>query len=119
MDSLKDLWKGFLALYKDKLRFYSLKGVEKTSLFLGLIATICIISVLCMLVMVFASVGLAHFLNAEFNSFFLGYLCVSGIYLIIMLLTLWWVANRRTPLLTSVFVRTLISLFNIPEDEDK
>jgi len=119
MDSLKDIWKSLASLYKDKLRFYTLKGIEKSSLFMGLIATIIIISAFCIMVLIFGSVALANFLNSKLESSFLGYLIVSGAYLVIMFIMLIWMIKRKTPLLTNVFVRSLISLFNIPEDEDK
>ena len=119
MESLKDIWDSLTTLYKDKVRFYSLKGVEKSSLFLGIIATILIISVFCLMVLIFGSIALANFLNKILDSSFLGYLIVSGAYLIIMLLMLLWMIKRKTPLFTNMFVRSLISLFNIPEDEDQ
>lgn len=118
MDSLKDLWNSLASLFKDELRFYTLKGVEKSSLLLGLIATIFIISIFCLLVFVFGSVALANYINFKLESVFLGYLIVSGGYLIILILILLWMRQRKTPLLTGIFVKSLISIFNIPEDED-
>ena len=119
MDSLKDIWNSLTTLYKDKVRFYTLKGVEKSSLFLGLIATIFIISILCLIVLIFGSVALANFLNSRLESSFLGFLIVSGVYLIVMILMLVWMVKRKAPLFTGIFIRSLISLFNIPEDEDQ
>ena len=119
MESLKDIWNSLVALYKDEVRLYTLKGVEKSSLFLGLIATIFIISVFCLLVMVFGSIALAHFLNGMLGSGFLGYLIVAGAYMVIMALMLIWMVRRRTPLMTNIFIRSLISIFNIPKDEDQ
>lgn len=118
MDSLKDLWNSLASLFKDELRFYTLKGVEKSSLLLGLIATIFIISIFCLLIFVFGSVALANYINFKLESISLGYLIVSGGYLIILILMLIWMRQRKTPLLTGIFVKSLISIFNIPEDED-
>ena len=118
MDSLKDLWNSLASLFKDELRFYTLKGVEKSSLLLGLIATIFIISIFCLLVFVFASVALANYINFKLESSFLGYLTVSGGYLIILILISIWMLKRKKPLLSNIFVKSLISIFNIPEDED-
>ena len=119
MDSLKDIWNSLTTLYKDKLRFYTLKGVEKSSLFMGFIATIFIMSVFCLLILIFGSFALANFLNSKLDSIFLGYLIISGAYLFIMILLLVVAVKRKAPLLTNTFVRSLISLFNIPEDEDQ
>lgn len=119
MDSLKDLWNSLATLFKDELRFYTLKGVEKSSLLLGLIATILIISIFCLLVFVFGSVALANYINLKMASGFIGYLIISGGYLIILILMLIWMLKRKKPLFTNIFIKSLISIFNIPEDEDK
>ena len=119
MDSIKDIWKSLNEIFRDEVRFYSLKGVEKSSLLLGLLVTILIISVFCLLVLIFGSIALAGFLNGLFHSTFLGYLIITGAYLLILLFLLVWMTRRKTPLLTNVFVRFLISIFNIPEDEDQ
>jgi low temperature requirement protein LtrA len=118
MESLKDIWNSLTTLYKDKVRFYTLKGVEKSSLFMGLIATILFVSAFCIMVLIFGSVALANFLNTRLESTFLGYLIVSGAYLVITIFMLIWMVKRKTPLFAGIFVRTLISLFNITEDED-
>ena len=119
MESLKDIWNSLVGLYKDEVRFYTLKGVEKASILLGLLATIFIVAVFCLLVMIFGSVALANFLNATLNSDFLGYLIVMGAYLVVMVIMFAMMARRKTPMLTNVFIRSLISIFNIPEDEDQ
>lgn len=119
MDSFKDIWNELTTLYNDKVRLYTLKGVEKSSLFMGFIVSIFIISAFCLLTLIFGSVALANFLNFKLESIFLGYLIVSGVYLFIMMLLLLVIIKRKTPLLTNTFIRSLISLFNITEDEDQ
>ena len=118
MDSLKNIWKALMVLLKDNVRLFTLKGVEKSSLVLGLFATVFIVLGFCMIILVFASVALAIFLNGELGSAFLGYLIISATYLLILALLLVWVVKRKIPFLTGIFVQTLIVLFNIPEDED-
>ena len=119
MESLKDIWNTLVGLYKDEVRFYTLKGVEKASILMGLIATICIVAVFCLLVLIFGSVALANFLNTKLSSDFLGYLVVMGAYLVVMVLMFVFMVKKRTPMLTNIFIRSLISIFNIPEDEDQ
>lgn len=118
MERLNDIFNSLNELYKDKARFYSLKGVEKTSLFLGLIATIFFISIFCLLVLIFGSIALAGFFNSLWESTWLGYLAVCGGYFLIMIILLIWMSKRNQPLLTGVFIRALLSIFNIPNDED-
>lgn len=119
MESLKDIWNSLVGLYKDEVRFYTLKGVEKASLFLGLIATIFIVALFFLLILIFGSVALAHFLNSKLESSYLGYLIVTGAYLLIMILMFIWMVKRQTPLLTNIFIKAIISIFNIPDDEDQ
>lgn len=119
MESLKDIWNSFTTLYKDKVRFYTLKGVEKSSLLLGLLSTIAIISVIFLMVLIFGSFALANFLNTKLDSGFLGYLIVAGIYLITVFILFFLMIRRNAPLLTGFFIRFLISLFNISDDEDQ
>ena len=118
MESLKNIWKALVELFKDNLRLFTLKGVEKTSLVLGLFATVCIMLGFCMTVLLFGSVALAIYLNGTLESRFVGFLIVSGIYLFVMLAMLLWVVKRKTPFLTGIFVKALVSLFNIPDNED-
>lgn len=118
MERLNDIFNSLNELYKDKARLYSLKGIEKTSLFLGVIATIFFISVFLLLILIFGSIALACFLNDLWGSSWLGYLTVCGGYLVCMIILLIWMSKRNQPLLTGVFIRALISIFNISNDED-
>ena len=50
---------------------------------------------------------------------FLGYLIVAGADVLLAVLLLILVARRKVPLLTNLFVRSIVSIFKISEDEDQ
>jgi len=119
MDSPKDIKENLRSILRDEVRLYSLKGVEKSSTFLGVIATFFIVLIIFILGIVFGSIALANFLNSRFENMYAGYLIVGGGDILLAGLLILWVIRSKVPLLTSLFVKILINLFNIRNDEDK
>ncbi|MCK4853582.1 MAG: phage holin family protein [Bacteroidales bacterium] len=119
MDSINDIKDDLKSIFKDEVKLYTLKGVEKSSLFLGIIATFFIITIFILLGIVFGSIALANYLNIRLDHDFMGYLMVSGADILLAAILLFWVAKRKTPLLTNLFVKAIVSIFNIRDDEDK
>jgi hypothetical protein len=119
MNSFNDILKSLRSIFENEVRIYSLKGVEKSSVLLGLIATIFVLSALGFIGLIFASVALAAYLNTLLDSAFLGYLIISSGYIVIIVLLLLGMMGRKAPLFTNIFIRRLISIFNISDDEDK
>jgi hypothetical protein len=119
MESLNDIKDNLKSIFQDEVKLYTLKGVEKASLFLGIIATFFIVTIVILLALVFASIALAKFLNLRLDHDFMGYLIVAGGDVLLAVLLLILVARRKVPLLTSLFVRTIVSIFKISEDEDQ
>jgi uncharacterized BrkB/YihY/UPF0761 family membrane protein len=119
MESLNDIKDSLKSIFKDEVQIYTLKGVEKASLFLGIIATFFIVTIVVLLGIIFGSIALAKYLNGRFDHEFMGYLLVAGADVILAILLLIMVARRKVPLLTSLFVRTIVSIFKINEDEDQ
>jgi hypothetical protein len=119
MDSPKDIKENLRSILRDEVRLYSLKGQEKSSTFLGVIATFFIVLIIFILGIVFGSIALANFLNSRFENMYAGYLIVGGGDILLAGLLILWVIRSKVPLLTSLFVKILINLFNIRNDEDK
>lgn len=119
MDSIKDIKENLQSIFKDEVRLYSLKGVEKSSMFLGVIATFFIVLIFIILGIVFGSLALANYLNVKLDHAYWGYLIVGGTDILLAVLLVAWVIKRKVPLLTSLFVKILVNIFNIREDEDK
>ncbi len=119
MESLSDIKDSLKSIFKDEVQLYTLKGVEKVSLFLGIIATFIIVTIVFLLGIIFGSIALAKYLNVRLDHEFMGYLIVAGGDIVLALILLIMVGRRKVPLLTSLFVRTFVSIFKISEDEDQ
>ena len=119
MDNMNEIKEDLQGLVKDHIRLYSLKGVEKSSLFLGVIATFFIVLTFFMLGIVFGSLALANYLNASLDHSFLGYLIVGGGDILLAIQTVLIVQRTKVPLMSSLFVRILVNIFKLGEDEDK
>ena len=119
MESLNDIKDSLKSIFKDEVQLYTLKGVEKASLFLGIIATFFIVTIVVLLGIIFGSIALAKYLNLRFDHDFMGYLLVAGVDVLLAVLLLIMVGRRKVPLLTSLFVRAFVSIFKINEDENQ
>lgn len=119
MDNMNEIKEDLQRLVKDHIRLYSLKGVEKSSLFLGVIATFFIVLAFFMLGIVLGSIALANYLNTQLDHAFLGHLIVGAGDIVLAILILMIVQRTRVPLLSSLFVRILVNLFKLGEDEDQ
>ena len=119
MESLNDIKESLKSIFKDEVQLYTLKGVEKASLFLGIIATFFIVFIVFLLGIIFGSIALAKFLNLKLDHEFVGYLIVAGADILLAVLLLVMVARRKVPLLTNLFVRSIVSIFKISENEDQ
>ena len=119
MESLNDIRDSLRSIFRDEVQLYTLKGVEKASLFLGIIATFFIVTIVFLLAVIFGSVALAKLLNGKLDHDFMGYLIVAGADLVLALLLLIIVARSKVPLLTNLFVRAIVSIFKIREDENQ
>lgn len=118
-DNVKDIKENLRGLFRDHIRLYSLKGIEKSSLFLGVIATFFIVLIFFIMGIIFASLALSKYLNALLDNAYLGYLLVGAGDVLVAVLLLVLVQRTRVPLLTSLFVKILVNIFKIEEDEDQ
>ena len=119
MESLNNIKDNLKSIFKDEVQLYTLKGVEKASLFLGIIATFFIVTIVILLGIIFGSIALAKYLNLRLDHESMGYLIVAGADVLLAILFLILVARRKVPLLTNLFVRAIVSIFKINEDEDQ
>ena len=118
MESLNDIKDNLRSIFKDEVQLYTLKGVEKASLFLGIIATFFIVAIVVLLGIIFGSIALAKYLNLRFDHEFMGYQIVAGADVLLAVLLLIMVARRKIPLLTNLFVRAIVSIFKINEEDE-
>lgn len=110
-------WREYISDYLSaEAELFKLRLVDKlTVLYTGVVTNVIIIGFLTMMLL-FASVALALWLGDVLNSLPLGFFCVSGIYLLLMLVFL---ALRR-PLVEKPIIKTLIKfVFEKPIDHDQ
>ena len=119
MESLNEIKDSLRTIFKDEVQLYTLKGVEKASLFLGIIATFFIVTIVFLLGIIFGSIALAKYFNLRLDHEFMGYLMIAGADVLLAVLLGILVARRKIPLLTNLFVRAIVSIFKIKEDEDQ
>jgi len=119
MESLNEIKDSLKTIFKDEVQLYTLKGVEKASLLLGIISTFFIVTIVVLLGIIFGSIALAKYFNLRLDHDFMGYLIVAGADVLLAVLLLIMVARRKIPLLTNLFVRAIVSIFKINEDEDQ
>ena len=103
----------------DHLKLFSIRQTEKLSRFFGLLSTIFIITGIMLIVIIFFSFALAGILNHLLDSFFWGYLIVSGIYILLILGIAIVIKRSNKPLLSDAIARSLAVVFEIDSSHAK
>lgn len=123
MESLKNnvnnIAKDSEELVKKYLRLFSIRQSEKLSLFLGVIATTMILTMLLLVVLVFCSFALASYLNDVLDSRSWGYWIVTALYLILIIWLFYRLFKTGTPLLSNLFAKIIIAAFDLEITNDK
>ena len=126
MASLKDNFNNISddtrSLINDHLKLFSIKQTEKLARFFGLLSTIFILSILILIIIFFFSFALAGILNNILNTFYGGYLILTGIYILVVLLVILSMKKKKRPLLSNAIAKSLAAVFEIeskhPNDLD-
>lgn len=100
-------------LVHNYLTLFGLQQSKRLATFLGVIASVFIISTLLMIVIVFGSFVLADFLNTLFESKYMGFLIISMLYLLTIAILLLKMKKSGKPLLTNLFIKFVLPLLNI------
>ncbi len=95
------------------LKLFSIRQTEKLARFFGLLSTIFIISIILLIVIIFFSFALAGVLNNLLNTSVWGYLIVSGIYILVILIILINMRKTKKPLLSNAIAKSLAVVFDI------
>lgn len=101
------------SVVRDHLKLFSIRQTEKLSRFFGLLSTIFIIGLILLIVIIFFSFALAGILNHLLNSFFWGYLIVSGIYVLAIFGIILNIKRTKKPLLSNAIAKSLAVVFEI------
>ena len=112
-DSIDHIADDSREIIKNHLKLFSIRQAEKLARFFGLLSTIFIISIILLIVVIFFSFALAGMLNNLLNTSIWGYLVVSGIYILVVLIILIHMRKTKKPLLSNAIARSLASVFDI------
>jgi hypothetical protein len=112
-NNIKDISTDGQNLALNYLSLFGIRQSKRLATFLGVLASVCIISTLLMIVVVFGSFVLADFLNTLFESKYMGFLIISLLYLLTIAILLLKIKLSGKPLLTNMFVKFVLPLLNI------
>lgn len=116
IDHLKDDTE---SLAKNYLKLLGLKQSERLAVFLGILTSGFIISILLSIVVVFSSFVLAGYLNDLLTSEYWGYFIVSGLDIAVVILILLKIKKSGSPLFVNFFVKFILPLLSIETNQNK
>ena len=112
-NNIEDITTDGQNLVNNYLKLFGLKQSERLATFLGVIASVFIISTLLLIIIVFGSFVLADFLNSLFESKYLGFLIIAFLYLLVIGILIMKMQKRGRPLFTNLFIKFVLPLLNI------
>jgi hypothetical protein len=118
-DNINHIAEDTRAVIMDHLKLFSIRQTEKLSRFFGLLSTIFIISCILLIVIIFFSFALAGMLNHLLDSYFWGYLIVSGVYVLGILGIFLSMKKSKRPLMSNTIARSLSTVFEIESPHPK
>lgn len=112
-NNIKDITKDGQNLATNYLTLFGIRQTKRLATFLGVIASVFIISTLLLIVIVFGSIVLADFFNNLFESKYMGYLLISALYILVIGILLLQMKTSGKPLLTNLFIKFVMPLLNV------
>ena len=107
------------SLVRDYLKLFSIKQTEKLSLYLGILATVFILSLLLLIIIVFWSFALAGYLNDVLANDYWGFWIVSGFYVLVIALIIFKMIKTKRPPLSNLFVKLIVSVMSLDISQSK
>lgn len=101
------------SLIKDHLKLFSVKQSERLALFLGVITSVFILSLLLLVLVVFCSFALASYLNDQLPGNHWGFWILAAFYLLVITLIIVKIAKTKVPPLSNFFAKFIVSVFNL------
>ena len=107
------------SLVRDYLKLFSIKQTEKLSVYLGILATVFILSLLLLIIIVFWSFALAGYLNDVLANDYWGFWIVSGFYVLVIALIIFKMVKTKRPPLSNLFVKLIVSVMSLDISQSK
>jgi hypothetical protein len=118
-DNINNISDDTESLVKDYLKLFSIKQSEKFALFLGVLSSAFILTLLILIVVVFCSFALAGYLNELLATDYWGYWIVTGFFLLLIAFLIFKIIKTKTPLLSNLFAKIIISVFDLDINQAK
>ena len=123
MENLKnngeELSKDVENIIQNYLKLFGLKQSESLAVFMGLISSVILITTLLFILILFCSFVLGDLLNGLFESNYLGYGIIAGIYALIIIILLLRIKKKGTPLFANFYVKLILPLLKIETRQRK
>lgn len=100
-------------LIRDYINLFSIKQSEKLALLLALLSSVFIMGFLFFIIIIILSFAIVAYLNGVLSSNYLGYIIISGAYLLAVVIIILKIIFTKKPFLTNLFVKFILSIFSI------
>lgn len=111
--NIQDITKDGENIVNSYVKLFGIRQSQKLAIFLGVLASVFIISTLILIVVVFGSLVLANYLSVVLESEYLGFVIIAGLYLLLIGVLLFVMNKTGKPLLSNLFVRFIIPLLGV------
>lgn len=118
-DNINNISDDTESLVKDYLKLFSIKQSEKFALFLGVLSSAFILTLLILIIVVFCSFALAGYLNELLATDYWGYWIVTAFFLLLIAFLIFKIIKTKTPLLSNLFAKIIISVFDLDINQAK
>jgi len=118
-NNLNELSEDTESLVRDYLKLFSIRQSKKLALLLAILSSVFIISLLLLIVTLFFSFALAAYLNELLGTDYWGFWIVAGFYVLLITLLIVFMLKTRKPMLTSLFIKFILFVFNIDINQPK
>ena len=118
-DNINNISDDTESLVKDYLKLFSIRQSEKLALFLGVLSSAFILTLLILIVLIFCSFTLAEYLNELLATDYWGYWIVTGFFILLITSLIFRIIKTKTPLLSNLFAKIIISVFELDINQAK
>jgi hypothetical protein len=112
-DNIQDISEETKSIIKNYISIFTVKQSEKLAMLLGLLASVFVFSIIFLIVIVFLSIALSIYLNNLLGSEYLGFLIITGVYVLTIVFMILRMIVSKRPLFSNIFLRFIIMIFGL------
>lgn len=118
-NNIQDITKDGEKIVNSYVKLFGMRQSQKLAVFLGVLATVFIISTLLLIIVVFGSIVLANYLSDVLESNYMGYLIITGLYLLVIAMLLLIIKKSGRPLLANLFLKFVMPLLGVEINQEE